>query len=72
VTDHVSVLTLGAVATRYARYGVQPWQVRRLFERGLLPPAPRVGAYRVVAVVDLPLVEEALREAGYLREVAEV
>jgi hypothetical protein len=43
--------------------------VRRLFERGLLPPAPRVGAYRVIAVGDLPLVEKVLREAGYLPEV---
>ena len=42
--------------------------VRRLYERGLLPPAPRVGAYRVVVKSDLPKVETALREAGYLRE----
>jgi DNA-binding transcriptional MerR regulator len=55
--------TLGAVA---ARYGVAVWQVRRLFERGLLPPAERIGAYRIVAEADLPKVEAALREAGYL------
>jgi DNA-binding transcriptional MerR regulator len=58
-----SVLTIGAVARRY---GCPPWQIRRLFERGLLPPAPRVGAYRVIAVADLPQVEQALRAAGYL------
>jgi DNA-binding transcriptional MerR regulator len=56
-------LTIGTVARRY---GCPAWQVRRLFERGLLPPAPRVGAYRVIAAGDLPVVEKALREAGYL------
>ena len=61
-------LTVGRVAERY---GVSTWQVRRLFERGLLPPAPRVGAYRVVAASDLPRVEEALRRAGYLTAKAE-
>jgi DNA-binding transcriptional MerR regulator len=57
------VLTIGTVARRL---GCQAWQVRRLFERGLLPPAARVGLYRVVAESDLPAVEQALREAGYL------
>jgi hypothetical protein len=49
-------------------YGCPTWKVRRLFERGLLPPAPRIGAYRLVAVEDLPRVEQALRAAGYLKE----
>ena len=56
-------LALGTVARRY---GCPTWKVRRLFERGLLPPAPRVGAYRVIAAGDLPLVERALHDAGYL------
>ncbi len=60
-----TVLTIGAVARHV---GCEPWQVRRLFERGLLPPAARVGAYRVIAASDLPLVEKALRDAGYLTE----
>jgi DNA-binding transcriptional MerR regulator len=64
-----SALTIGAVAERL---GVPPWQVRRLFERGFLPPAARVGAYRVIAPADLPKVERALREAGYLPPVGEV
>jgi hypothetical protein len=50
-TAQHTVLADGAVARRY---GVGPWQVRRLFERGLLPPAPRIGAYRVIAGADLP------------------
>jgi hypothetical protein len=62
MSDH-PYLTIGSVA---ACYGVPAWQIRRLFERGLLPPAARVGAYRVVAVTDLPEVEAALIEAGYL------
>jgi len=61
--SNANVLTIGAVARRF---GCTRWQVRRLFERGLLPPAPRVGAYRVIAADDLPVVEEALRRAGYL------
>jgi DNA-binding transcriptional MerR regulator len=60
-------LTVGTVARLY---GCRAWQIRRLFERGLLPPAPRVGAYRVIAIDDLPAVEQALKRAGYpIREV---
>jgi hypothetical protein len=59
-----SVLTTGDVARRY---GIPEWKVRRLFERGLLPPAARIGAYRVIAAGDLPAVERALCDAGYLR-----
>jgi hypothetical protein len=55
--------TLGSVARRYQ---VEVWQVRRLYERGILPPAERIGQYRVIAHDDLPKVEQALREAGYL------
>ncbi|HZY88845.1 MAG TPA: hypothetical protein VFE78_28735 [Gemmataceae bacterium] len=62
-------LTTTAVANRC---GCEPWQVRRLFERGLLPPTARVGAYRVIAASDMPLVEKALREAGYLAEAGAV
>jgi hypothetical protein len=64
-----TVYTTGDIARRF---GVEPWQVRRVFERGLLPPAPRVGPYRVVAGADLLVVERALRTAGYLPENAEV
>src|SRR5262245_32305485 len=60
-----TIYTVGAVARRY---GCPAWQIRRLFERGLLPPAARVGAYRVIAASDLPAVEDALRRAGYLPE----
>jgi DNA-binding transcriptional MerR regulator len=55
-------LTIGAVAEHF---GVLAWQVRRLFERGILPPAARVG-HRVVDQTGLPKIETALRQAGYL------
>jgi DNA-binding transcriptional MerR regulator len=58
------VFTIGAVGRRY---GVPPWQVRRLFERRLLPEPRRFGAYRMVTEDELPRIEEALRRAGYLR-----
>jgi DNA-binding transcriptional MerR regulator len=60
-------LTIGAVAKMY---GLPPWQIRRLFERGLLPPARRIGLYRVIPGSDLPKVEKALRVAGYIPEEA--
>lgn len=46
--------------------GCPAWQIRRLYERGILPPPPRIGAYRAIPVSDLPLIEKALRAAGYL------
>jgi DNA-binding transcriptional MerR regulator len=61
--------TLGAVARRY---GVPVWQVRRLFERHLLPEPARIGNYRVVPSADLEKVEQALRDAGYLPAALEV
>jgi len=60
------VYTIGSVARHF---GCPTWRIRRLFERGLLPPASRVGAYRVIAAKDLPLVEMALRQAGYLQDI---
>jgi hypothetical protein len=62
----VPFLTLGTAARSL---GVRTWQLRRLFERGLMPEPPRVGVYRVIAVADLPGLKAALQEAGYLREV---
>ena len=56
--------TLGEIARET---GATPWQVRRLYERGLLPPAERIGLYRVVRAADLPAIRSALIEAGYLK-----
>jgi len=63
VTTANEFLTLGQVAQKY---GCQAWQVLRLFTRGILPEAARVGRARVVHVGDLPAVEKALRECGYI------
>jgi hypothetical protein len=62
VVEHI---TLGAVARRL---NVDLWQVRRLYERRILPEPPRVGQFRVVTEADLPTIEAALREAGYLSD----
>jgi DNA-binding transcriptional MerR regulator len=59
-----SYYTLGQVARHF---GVQLWQVRRLYERRLLPEPPRVGTYRIIEPRDLERVGAALRRAGYLR-----
>jgi len=64
----IEFFTLGDVADRL---GCQTWQVRRLFETGRLPPAKRIGLYRVVPASDLPAVEQALIKAGYLQEPVE-
>lgn len=59
----VNVITIGDLARRVGR---PVWMVRRVFERGLLPPAPRVGPYRVVTEADVPRIIAAMRTAGYL------
>lgn len=56
-------ITVGDVAKRF---NCAVWQVRRLFTRGLVPPAKRIGAYRAISTADLSLIERALRKAGYL------
>lgn len=63
MSSKVSVLSLGPVAQRF---GVKVWQVRRLFLRNLVPEPGRIGPYRVIPEQDLPLIEQALRKAGYL------
>jgi hypothetical protein len=63
-----SKLTLGDVSREL---GAPIWAIRRLFERRLLPEPERIGLYRVVDVKQLPLIEAALRHAGYLPEEGE-
>jgi hypothetical protein len=60
--------TLPAMARRV---GVEPWQLRRACNDGLIS-ANRVGPYRVFFEADVPAVEEGLRRAGYLRDAAGV
>jgi hypothetical protein len=56
-------LTIGQVARHF---GVAAWKVRRLFESRILPEPVRLGAYRVFFPDDLPKIEAALLEVGYL------
>ncbi len=56
-------LILGEVGERL---GVATWKVQRVYTRGLLPPARRIGRFRVVSEDELPALEAALRQAGYL------
>lgn len=60
----VELLSVGQVARRL---GADSWQVRRLFERGLLPEPERVGPYRVIRADRVAEVEAALRKAGFLK-----
>jgi hypothetical protein len=50
------------------RYGVLPWQILQVIRRGFLAEPPRIGCYRYWDESDLPRVETALREAGYLQD----
>ncbi len=51
-------------------HGIQPWQVRRAIQRavanGVMAEPARVGISRVFMDCQLPIVEAALRDAGYL------
>lgn len=60
----VSYLALGDLAKRYP--GLQVWQIRRLYERGILPEPPRIAGMRVIPVEDVLKTVVALRKAGYL------
>jgi hypothetical protein len=63
------VMTTNDVADHYAEKGffLKAWQVRRVYETGLLPePELRLGSYRLIRPTDLPRLEDALRQAGYL------
>jgi hypothetical protein len=57
-------LTLGEAA---GRLGTQLWKVQRLFDRGLMPEPRRIGRCRVLLEGDLPELEAALKQAGYIR-----
>ncbi len=63
LTDTAPRLTTGDVARHF---GVPRWAVRRLYESGQLPPAERLGRYRVIRKIDLPTIEAALVAAGHL------
>lgn len=56
-------LTAAEVAEKL---GLRASQVTRVFERGFLPPAARLGRVRMIPASDVEKVREAARRAGYL------
>ena len=46
--------------------GVGEWQVRRCYELGLLPDAPRFAGKRAVPPQHVPLLVDAMRARGWL------
>jgi DNA-binding transcriptional MerR regulator len=62
----VSITPYWTISHVADHFRVTTWKVRRCFERGLLPPAPRIGSYRIFRESDLPAIEAALRQLGYL------
>jgi len=64
----VPYITLGSLAKRYP--GLQVWQIRRLYERGILPEPPRVAGLRIIPLEDVPTTVAALKSAGYLSRLA--
>lgn len=55
-------LSVGEFAQLYP--GLQSWQVRRIYERKLLPEPIRIGTTRAIPLADIPKVIEALETAG--------
>jgi hypothetical protein len=48
------------------RFGIMPWQLLQAIRRKFLAEPHRIGNYRAWTEDDLPRVEQALREAGYI------
>jgi DNA-binding transcriptional MerR regulator len=48
------------------RLDLQPWQIRAMERNGLIPPPTRVGQYRAFCLRDLPVIERAARQYGYI------
>lgn len=57
-------ITLGEVS---GRFGQPLWRMQYLCRTGKLPPTVRVGHFRTFDEDDLPAIEQALRDGGYLK-----
>ncbi len=65
----VEIMTTTGAAKYFTSIGrpVQGWQIRRVYETGVLPePDLRMGSYRIIKHADLPLLENALIGLGYI------
>jgi len=58
------VLTMSQVANQFR---CQAWQIGKLIKRGKIPEPRRVGKIALFQPGDVPRIEKALREAGYLK-----
>jgi excisionase family DNA binding protein len=47
--------------------GIRSLHVSRIYERGFMPPATRVGPHRIIPAADLDALREAAKAAGYLK-----
>ena len=63
-----SILTFGQVA---GHFGVYLWQLQYLARIGRFPSASRVGNTRTLTEDNLPAIERAIRDGGYLKSTAE-
>lgn len=50
---------------------VEEWQVRRVFEDGMLPEPPKFGGKRVLTPGAIPGVVDALRNRGWIPQAVE-
>ena len=57
------VLTIGEVGIFF---GCQSWKIRRLIRLGKIQEGRRVGSVAIFCRGELPAIETALRNAGYL------
>lgn len=62
--QHPEFISVGQAANRL---GIRTLHVCRLYERGFMPPAQRVGMRRIIPLEDLPKLKEAAKAAGYLK-----
>jgi len=60
-TKTPSYLTTGELGDAL---GIQAWRIARLFERGLLPEAQRIGGRRLIPKSLIPVIVDALRARG--------
>jgi hypothetical protein len=67
MTINTELLTIGDAA---AHLGCREWQLRRLFSRGLVGEAARLGRTRIIPRAQLPRLRKALERAGYLEPLA--
>jgi hypothetical protein len=60
------LLTIADVTRLYP--GVSQYHVRRVIELRMVPMPQTLGHYRMFRRADLPVIEQALRDAGYLTD----